>query len=406
MSHGTRAVSDLIVRVYDVRFGDAVLVSIPDKAGGHDVERHILFDFGNALDTAAGVDTVFEPVIDDIKARLKGKPLDLFVMTHEHLDHVQGPFYCHETFNKDFKARQVWLTGSANPDYYDTHPDARKKKKAALAAFRATQVRLRAAPDPSPFAALLLANNDVRSTAKCVDHLRTKLAKPAKVRYVDRTTDLSKIQPAKSATVTLWAPEEDTAEYYGMFEALAASMRIGDSAVFDDLDLGLEEPTDLREPEPPRGVDAGAFYNLLDVRHSGSASTLLNIDQAANNTSVVTLIEWHGWRLLFTGDAEKRSWRQMDKQGLVGPVHFLKVSHHGSSTGMPPDAILDKLLPMPAPPGFTRRAAVSTFPGKYPGVPNDHTLDELRRRTTLQSTLDLPAGQSCIELAFPSAGPQ
>ena len=55
------ALSDLVVRVYNVRFGDAVLVSIPEKAGGHDVERHVLFDFGNALNKAGGVDTVFEP---------------------------------------------------------------------------------------------------------------------------------------------------------------------------------------------------------------------------------------------------------------------------------------------------------------------------------------------------------
>jgi beta-lactamase superfamily II metal-dependent hydrolase len=400
--------SELVVRVYDVRFGDAVLISIPEKAGGHDVERHILFDFGNALDTAGGVDAVFEPVIDDIKARLGGRPLDLFVMTHEHLDHVQGPFYCAEVLGKTLKAKQVWLTGSANPDYYDTHPDARRKKKAALAAFRAAQIRLRAVPTDqvSPLAAAMLANNDVRSTAKCVDHLRTKVAKPEHVHYVDRTIDLTQLQPAASATLTLLAPEEDTADYYGKFEALAASLRLGDSPVFDDLDLGLRDPKDLEEPVPPRGVDAGAFYNLLDVRHSGSASTLLNIDQAANNTSVVTLIEWNGWRLLFTGDAEKRSWRQMDDLGLVGPVHFLKVSHHGSSTGMPPAAILDKLLPMPAPAGFTRRAAVSTYPGKYPGVPNDDTLKELRKRTTLRSTRDLGPGQLFIELAFPSAGPQ
>ena len=37
----------------------------------------------------------------------------------------------------------------------------------------------------------------------------------------------------------------------------------------------------------------------------------------------------------------------MDKLGLVEPVHFLKVSHHGSHTGMPPEDIVEKLLPMP-----------------------------------------------------------
>ena len=390
--------------LYNVRFGDAVLVMIPDKSGGHDIVRTILFDFGNALSEEGGVDAVFEPVIDDLRTTLGGKKLDLFVMTHEHLDHVQGFFYAKEKLKKSIKAKQVWLTGSADPTYYDDHPEAKKELKAAYAAYRAAKVRLNALPEVSFFTSVLMANNDVRTTKKCIDYLRTGLATPQNVHYVDRTTDLSQLQPANSATLTLWGPEENTAEYYGKFKPLAASLRIGDNADFDDLDLGLKEPEDLELPQPPRGVDAGAFYNLLDVRHSNSASSLLNIDQASNNTSVVTLIEWKGWRLLFTGDAEKRSWRQMDKLGLVGPVHFLKVSHHGSHTGMPPTEILDKLLPKPPAAAGKRKAGMSTYPGNYDGVPNDDTLKELRKRTTIVSTLDQPT-ELYKEIRFPDTGP-
>ncbi len=210
--------------------------------------RTILFDFGNALSEEGGVDAVFEPVIDDLKTTLGGKKLDLFVMTHEHLDHVQGFFYAKEKLKKSIKARQVWLTGSADPTYYDDHPDAKKELKAAYAAYRAAKVRLNALPEVSFFTSVLMANNDVRTTKKCIDYLRTGLATPQNVHYVDRTTDLSQIQPANSATLTLWAPEENTAEYYGKFKPLAASLRIGDNADFDDLDLGLKEPEDLELP--------------------------------------------------------------------------------------------------------------------------------------------------------------
>ncbi len=55
----------------------------------------------------------------------------------------------------------------------------------------------------------------------------------------------------------------------------------------------------------------------------------------------------------------------MDRRGIVEPVHFLKVSHHGSHTGMPPDDILEKLLPMPVPGATKPRAAVSTYPKAY-----------------------------------------
>ncbi|HYO42383.1 MAG TPA: hypothetical protein VES19_04225, partial [Candidatus Limnocylindrales bacterium] len=184
-------------------------------------------------------------------------------------------------------------------------------------------------------------------------------------------------------------------------------LQLGDDDVVDDLDLGLDADPVAAAPEPipPRGVDAGAFYTLLDVRHGNAASSLLSIDRAANNTSIVLLLEWRGWRLLFTGDAEKSSWRTMAALGLVEPVHFLKVSHHGSETGMPPPAVLDTLLPMPAPGGTRPRAGVSTYAGNYPGVPNDLTLADLRARADVSSTADLGPGELFVELRFPDTGP-
>ena len=107
---------DLVVRVYDVRFGDCVLVTVPERVGGRAVKRNILIDFGNALGTEGGSNQVFEPVLDDVTAKLGGKPLDI-VMTHEHLDHVQGFLHASEKLDKTIKVKQAWLTGSAAPDY-------------------------------------------------------------------------------------------------------------------------------------------------------------------------------------------------------------------------------------------------------------------------------------------------
>jgi glyoxylase-like metal-dependent hydrolase (beta-lactamase superfamily II) len=141
--------SELVVRVYDVRFGDAVLVTIPDTSNGQPVDRTILFDFGNALGTEGGQDEILEPVIDDIIARLGGRPLDLYVMTHEHLDHVQGLFHASQVFNKTIQVKQAWLTGSADPRYYDdpNHNDAKKQKFAAIAAYGQAATRLRGRRD-------------------------------------------------------------------------------------------------------------------------------------------------------------------------------------------------------------------------------------------------------------------
>ncbi len=130
----------LRVRVYNVRFGDAILISVPDKgANGHTIVRHILLDFGNVQSGKGGDDSVFEPVIKDIQSVLNGQQLDLYVMTHEHLDHVQGLLYSAVMLNRKISARYAWLTASAAADYYTNHPDAKKKIQAAIAAYEAVK---------------------------------------------------------------------------------------------------------------------------------------------------------------------------------------------------------------------------------------------------------------------------
>lgn len=127
----------LRVRVYNVLFGDAILVSVPDCGADGKVEtRHILFDVGNVLpESKGGADEVFKPVVENILEVLDGKPLDLYVMTHEHLDHVQGLPYAESKFYKKsegqlcslLKTKCAWLTASSAADYYDTHPEAKKQ---------------------------------------------------------------------------------------------------------------------------------------------------------------------------------------------------------------------------------------------------------------------------------------
>jgi hypothetical protein len=133
-------------------------------------------------------------------------------------------------------------------------------------------------------------------------------------------------------------------------------------------------------PKPPPGVDAGAFYNLVDYRRRGVFDNLFAIDKAANNTSVVFVLRWRGWKLLFPGDAEHRAWKEMDKRGLLQSVHFLKVGHHGSANGSPPPELMEKILPAVAPDSRQRRALVSTHKGTYAGVPSTETVDGLRGR--------------------------
>ncbi len=100
-----------------------------------------------------------------------------------------------------------------------------------------------------------------------------------------------------------------------------------------------------------------------------------------------------GWQLLFPGDAEEKSWEIMDRENLLRPVHFLKISHHGSRNGSPLHQI-DKVFPAQPHDGRRRVCVVSTSVGGYPGVPDEDSLALLRSRSTeFHDTRDLARGR-------------
>jgi hypothetical protein len=386
----------LRVRVYNVRFGDAILISLPDAPAGRAAElRHILIDVGNALGTDGGVDSVFQPVLENVLTELAGSPLDLYIMTHEHMDHVQGLQYGEQkvfprkSLKSMLRVRDAWLTASANPEYYKTHEDARRKFDEARGFLEAMQQYLAAAPDEkTDWIQGLMAINNPRSTDDCVSYLR-ELA--VNTWYVHRGSDLAKKHPFKEAKLEIWAPEEDTSIYYGRFAPVAFGLTSG---------VGKKDKPTLTMPQPPAGVDAGAFYNLVEQRRRGFGDNLLTIDKAANNTSIVLCLEWRGWKLLFPGDAEQRSWLEMNKKNQLAPVQFLKISHHGSVTGTPPPELLDKVLPDDTTPRYT---VLSAYPDLkkltkkeqkwvYQGVPDREVLVELQRRSNLRQTVEVPDG--------------
>ncbi|MFC0682615.1 hypothetical protein ACFFGH_32705 [Lysobacter korlensis] len=391
--------SELVVRAYNVGFGDAVLVSIPERNGGRgETIRHLLIDVGNLLTGAANADAVFLDVVQDIIDRTGGE-VDLYVMTHEHLDHAQGLL---SAFRKGIKlgARYAWLTGSAHPEYYERNPQARKRKLETERTLEDAGRALEAAPDPE--LELLLRNNSPLhasgklglTTGDYIDHLRT-LAPADRTHYVDRATAIGRKHPFREAKLRILAPEPDTTTYYGR------SFRGGTLTAHADQPAqprtGRGNVPELHEP--PAGVDPGAYFDLLRSRASGLRANLLEIDAANNNTSIVLQIEWRGWRLLFPGDAELKSWRTMNTLGLLQPVHLIKVAHHGSHNGTF-EELFDRLLPPQTPDDRDRFALISTSDGSWESVPDEETLDFYRSRCTLLDTRTVPRGEA-IEVVLP-----
>lgn len=372
----------LRIRAYNVRFGDAYLISIPDKnTSGVSTLRHILIDVGNALAKEGGHDDVFEHVVTNIIKELDGKPLDLYIMTHEHMDHVQGLNYANENNIPGKNLKEIldtqfaWLTGSSEDNYYDTHPEAKRQfniHQQMYYAISSQAQKLGLSHFSAEFQTMLF-NNNPRRTKDNVDFLKD-LAPESQTYYVHRGFSLQKGEHHnfEEAEFELLAPEEDTSEYYGRFKknSLGVNGETGDQS-------NIPSYMDLI---PPVGVDAGSFYKMLQKR-SEISENLLAIDKATNNTSIVFTLAWRGWTLLFPGDAEIRSWKTMDKYDLLKPVDFLKVSHHGSHNGTPKQEILDKFW-AESNPSRKKVAVVSTYENQYSNVPDQSTLDMLRDRST------------------------
>jgi hypothetical protein len=389
--------SELVVRAYNVGFGDAILVSVPEAANAAaEQTRHLLIDVGNLLAGDGNDDKVFTGVVQDIADRTGGT-VDLYVMTHEHLDHVQG-LLAAKRAGVELAARHAWLTGSAHPEYYENHPEAKKKLRSLQLSLAEAHRMLQAEPDS--WLEMMVRNNSAMlppgalglKTSDYVDHLRG-IAPEDQTHYVDNTTDIVGKHPFHEAVLRILAPEEDTSSYYrklGPTHTTSDEVAAGQGAA--DAAPGLSVP--------PVGVDPGAFYDLQASRRKNTRRQIMEIDKANNNTSVVFELEWRGWRLLFAGDAELGSWKLMHEQDLIKPVHFVKVSHHGSHNGTY-DELFDQLMPAESPDRRERHALVSTHDGDWDSVPDtDGTLSLYSSRCTLHDTRPLAHGAS-LEIRFP-----
>lgn len=352
----------LKVYAYNVLFGDAILVELPGP-------QFIMIDAGNAWTGHGGDNEPLLAALEDVRRRTKGH-IDLYVMTHEHMDHVQGLRLADDEGRPPFVIEHVWLTASADPNYYTEpgHEEARKKKLAfesAFAEFDKYAQRL----DLSDQLSVVRGINNLAGTAKCVEFLRTCAKRPA--HYLHREASVAGTHKLHGVRLRILAPEEDTSAYYGRISLpMAASADSGRAAP------GRGAASARSVPLP--GIDGSAFYDLVDRMDHEYSEAAFQIDKANNNTSLVVELKWRGRRLLFTGDAEEKSWAFMATNRELRPVDLLKISHHGSHNGTPPERILNQVLPRDRKGDAV--AVVSTRDDVYPGVPSTAALDAIKER--------------------------
>ncbi|MFN2297428.1 MAG: MBL fold metallo-hydrolase [Anaerolineales bacterium] len=370
------------VRVYNIRFGDCFLVSIP-AAGG---EKHILIDFGNAsgaVKGGGGANDVFRPIVEDILQRTNGR-VDLVILTHEHLDHLEG-FYSERRRFDRIQVGDVWFPIMSEPHYYEDNPQCEPLKKARLGLLGYMQRwgemgRLDAVPEDIR---LMMQNNVLDlSNQDRVKYLRGLPGSSSHVHYIHRGVGTRRIHGLGDAVkIEVLAPEKDASVYYPQRDSAfwkKAVCRLGTADV-----KSLDIPS-YKAPAAPSHMAQDEFEHLREDISEIDMNDMLAIDKAANNTSLVLRIRIGRKTMLFTGDAEAESWAIMKEKGLLEPVDLLKVAHHGSLNGMPFEGE-ESVVPLLLKTRKKTKAIVSTRKGVYgktaeTGIPNPRLMKLLKKK--------------------------
>ena len=381
----------LTVRAYNVLFGDCILLSWDEDDGPH----HAWIDFGNMSNDP---NPMFDVVYENVLARTGGR-LDLVIVTHRHLDHLDGFHVCRQRFASDFQIDRLW----------HAHVTPALDTVFQLADGALAALLPRSALNGEGEIGRLYQNNQFLSTK---DRMATILQTfPATSAHaVHRQLDLhaeQALQPGMHRmAIQVLAPERDSRRYLqSLDEGLASRQALQRS--FDALPADATRPT-TGPPGQPTVPDSdfvflpelADFARLRRKLRTGGLETLAAVDKTRNNTSLVTRWTYDQTiTLLLTGDAELMSWAIMDANGVDFTADLVKVGHHGSSNASPTWSFTRVFPQVRA----ANAVLLSTDHTRFTGeneVPEQSVLDGWRARVTSLSRLKrtdspgLPAGSS------------
>lgn len=341
-----RARSDgaVSVRMYNVGFGDAFLVTVPSE------ERtcRLLFDCGSiAAAPGRAIQDVVRRVVADATDPDGVARIDVVVATHRHRDHVSG--FALDAW-RDVAVREVWMPWTEDP----ADPAAREIRDTQSRLAAALDARLTAlAAEADPDARLLVDNALTNEGA--MKTLHSGFAGQAQRRFLptaDRSQATFTTAALPGVTIHVLGPSRDKDVIRDMTPPRGEAYLRLRAAPLDPTTGKPKAPFGkrLETTAPPSGVvfDAEERRKLREAAAFADLDAAVALDQAVNGTSLMIVLEIAGTRLLFPGDAQWGTWAAAMKDppwaDLLRSVRFYKVGHHGSENATPRQFV-EKLLP-------------------------------------------------------------
>jgi hypothetical protein len=453
--------SGLEIRAYNVGFGDCFLLTFLYKSG----RKNVLIDFGSKPGPQGAPKNHMVAVARAI-AEQCGHKLDAVVATHRHADHISGfsrtkagdsgdiirecaknaviiqPWTEHpkvatdakQPFGagaKSFTAQMDAMHGYAESivrlaaAMNDDEIDADTVDPAALAASggpktRGTRPKGNGSASENFQERIRYIGEDNVKNKPAVDNLMT-MSKPAKRKYVffgsksglERVLPGVKVHVLGPPTAKQWPSVQtqkrtDPDEYWHLqnqFWQRMADDSItangGHRALFDAKHV-------IANPRNWPAESEWFVRRLRGIHAKDLLHSLVMIDKAMNNTSVILLFEVGNKKLLFPGDAQIENWEYCLKHApnhaairkLLAAVDVYKVGHHGSLNATPKTLYND----------FAKKGSgtdrmttlISTMPGvhgesKETAVPRSTLVDALKRDTSYHTTEEVPLAKLCFK---------
>jgi beta-lactamase superfamily II metal-dependent hydrolase len=375
------------IRVYNVGFGDCILLRLPTPSGR---VAKILIDCGSLSfgETGQNNASVVERIIGDITEN--GAPeLDLVVASHRHKDHISG-FALPEW--RQVGVRQVWQPWTENP----SDPEARRlfddQMRLALS-ISDSEEHLRGHPAIRADAQDLILDMafNALSNEDSIKTLRTGFASAPERKWLSRRTRPRRPSVLDGLPVHVLGPSKDPdvirnldppkgKSYLAMIGAADPDDPDDDPRLFPHLPA-MTWKDFANYGKTPRPLDGGqAIGELRKMTEGEAVLSAAALDHALNNTSLMLMFEVGDHFLLFPGDSQWGTWKlalATDwSRDLLARTTFYKVGHHGSHNATPREFVEEVLGP-----GIWCVASVTPYP-RWKQVPKKELLEKLMERSS------------------------
>jgi beta-lactamase superfamily II metal-dependent hydrolase len=375
------------IRMYNVGFGDAFLVTIFDGAE----RRRILFDCGSV---EAAPDLPMKQIVNRIIGDVTDggvAHIDVVVATHRHKDHVSG--FAHAGWT-NVEVGEVWMPWTEDPKDDEARRIRNTQSRLALGLQTALAARPAGAVDQETLTraqgilenALMLSNDDAMKTLHAGfvgDPQRRFLPTKGGESRTFETDALPGVKvhvlgPSRSRNV-IRDMDPPKGESFMRLNAALDSQTGTPPAPFD---------SEFRRDEY-EGNEPLEAADLVEIQRAGSISDLavaVALDKAVNGTSLMLILEISGTYLLFPGDAQWGTWQAAmedpEWRELLKRVSFYKVGHHGSHNATPKDFVTTLI-----PDGMCAMASTLTR-DIWPDIPRSPLLKGLEDRKAVIARSD------------------